>query len=125
MSFQIFDTLLDSVFIVDENQTVLYINETAGNLLQLPPRNLLRKAPKFDSLFKFSEVVLALDGLKSVTEPTAYQEVSFTTENGQRGTVQITIQPAEGSTKNWIIYARDVTLEQNLQDSVSTFPVLA
>lgn len=58
-----------------------------------------------------------MGSLEQVLDPTPYQEVSFTTPTQKTGKVQITIQPfAEtNGEKAWIVFFRDVTLEETLQ----------
>lgn len=116
MNFYFFDSLLDSVFVIDSQHAVLYANEMAGSLLQVSPRNLIRKAPQFDSLFIFAQELASLKNIESLTEASAYQEVGFKMQNGVSGVLQITIQPAGPEENKWIIFARDVTLEQTLHE---------
>ena len=73
---------------------------------------------KFLDLFTFSEPIEGLDKLIHVSDPTPYKEVNFKTSQGGEGKIQITLQPVFDSMgdKNWIVYVRDVTLEERLQN---------
>lgn len=113
---QIFDTLMDAVFVIDANQQIIYLNDTAGNLLQVAPQNLIRKAAKFGELFSFSQPVRALANLHVITEPTSYQEVNFSTQLGTLGALQITVQRPDSKIDNWVIFARETTMEQSLHE---------
>lgn len=115
MNYQIFDTLLEPVFILNREQKVLYCNEPAALMIDISVRKIMR-AESFSSLFKFSEPIQALQQLEQVTDPSPYQEVQFDAESGKHGKVQITLQKLEdGETPTWLIFFRDVTLEETLQ----------
>lgn len=118
MSFQytLFDTLLEPVFVLNAERKVVYCNETAAIVCDLTVRKITRGLV-FDTLFEFSEPIEALKNLAAVTEPLPYKELNFTTSTGQQGKVQITLQPItspEGE-NHWIVFVRDVTLEERLQ----------
>ena len=107
LKYQVFDTILDSIFVIDSNHTVIYVNEAGGNLIQVSPRTLLRKAAKFETLFMFSQPISTLDDLNLITEPTAYQELNYLTQNEKVGTLQISFQPVNNPEKHWLIFIRD------------------
>lgn len=113
MDAKIFDTLLEPVFIVDGEQKVIYANEPAALISDHPLRRILRQNPGFLDLFQFEVPIDAIKDLKNLREPSPYQEVIFHSQSGQRGKTQITIQPF--SENQWIIFYRDVTLEERLQ----------
>lgn len=114
LKYQVFDTILDSIFVIDSNHTVLYVNEAGGNLLGIAPRTLVRKAVKFETLFMFSQPITTLDDLNLITEPTAYQELNYITQGEKAGTLQISVQPVDNPEKHWLIFIRDTTLENDL-----------
>ncbi|MEZ0392049.1 MAG: ATP-binding protein [Pseudobdellovibrionaceae bacterium] len=114
---KLFDTLLEPVFILNQEKKVLYCNEPASLIVDLSVRKLIRSQPVFDELFKFAQPIDHLNTLDQVADPTAYQEVAFETESGKTGKIQITMQPfseIEGQ-KTWLVFFRDVTLEETLQ----------
>lgn len=114
---KLFDTLLEPVFILNNEKKVLYCNEPAALIADLSVRKITRSQPALDQLFKFAENVDHLGSLDQIQDPTPYQEVSFSTDSGKSGKIQITLQPfapIEGQ-KTWIVFFRDVTLEETLQ----------
>lgn len=134
MDHKIFDTLLEPVFILNYETQIIYCNETAATMANSTVRRLLRNKPKFFDVFHFDINIPYLSDLKQVTEPTSYIETHFKIENKQptnnstsntnnnntvedlevkTGKVQITTQPLQ--TNEWIVYFRDVTLEETLQ----------
>lgn len=121
MDTKIFDTLLEPVFILNNEKQVIYCNEPAGLICDLSPRKIVRSKQPFDQIFQFATPVEHLNTLATVSEPTAYQEVSFQVESGKTGKVQITFQPfgkvgeADSQQDGWIAFFRDVTLEETLQ----------
>lgn len=72
----------------------------------------------FDQLIQFEKPLDFLLSLESVIEPTPYSEIGFSVASGKTGKVQMTCQPIQHTEDNknaWIIFFRDVTLEETLQ----------
>lgn len=116
IQYSLFDTLLEPVFVLNAEQKVVYCNETAAIVAGLSIRKIT-KGMKFGELFEFSEPIDGLKNLIHVCDATPYKEVTFKTSQGGEGKVQITLQPIFDSMgdKNWIVFVRDVTLEERLQ----------
>lgn len=116
IQYSLFDTLLEPVFVLNAEQKVVYCNETAAIIAGLSIRKITRGL-KLSELFEFSETIEALDNLINVCDATPYKEVSFKAVHAEEGKVQITLQPIFDSMgdKNWIVFVRDVTLEERLQ----------
>ncbi|MNJ94673.1 Gliding motility regulatory protein [compost metagenome] len=114
--YNIFDTLLEPVFVLNVEQKVIYCNETAATVCGLSIRKITR-GMKFLELFEFSEPIDTLKSLISVCDPTPYKEVSFKTPLGGEGKIQLTLQPVfdQMGDKAWVVFVRDVTLEERLQ----------
>lgn len=114
---KLFDTLLEPIFILNHEKKVLYCNEPAGLICDISIRKIMRSQPVFDQLFQFAEPIANLEALDQVIDPTPYQEVAFTVESGKTGKIQITMQPFSeiDGQKTWIVFFRDVTLEETLQ----------
>ncbi len=120
MDSKLFDTLLEPIFIFNQDKVITYCNDPAALLCDLSPRKIMRSKLTLEKLFHFSEEIQGLKDLTQVTDPTPFQEVSFTIESGKVGKVQLTIQPFESSdsaspASSWIAFFRDVTLEETLQ----------
>ncbi len=131
-NYFIFDTLLEPIFILNSEQKVVYCNEAAALIAGLSVRKI-SKGIDFFSLFSFTENIWENKNIQEITTPSSYKEVSYTATNGDSGAIQIMIQPLpednskspDGSDeeqsdnsqakKLWIIFIRDVTLEQRLQ----------
>ncbi len=109
---KIFDTLLEPTFLLDAQGVVIYCNEPAALIADQTVRRILRQKMKFLDLFIFSEPVTALSSLATLTEPSAYQELNFSTPSGTTGKIQITLQNFSGV---YLVFFRDVTLEEKLQ----------
>lgn len=114
--YNIFDTLLEPVFVLNADQKVIYCNETAATICDLSIRKITR-GMKFPELFTFSEPIEALKNLVGVSDPTPYKELKFNTPQGGEGKVQVTLQPVfdQMGDKAWVLFMRDVTLEERLQ----------
>lgn len=114
--YPLFDTLLEPTFILNAEGKVVYCNEPAALICEMSVRKISRGL-LFKDLFTFSNPIDGLDNLSAVKDPTPYKEVNFETPGGQKGKVQVTIQPIqnEQSEQHWIIFVRDVTLEERLQ----------
>ncbi len=116
IQYSLFDTLLEPIFVLNAEQKVVYCNEAAAIVCELSIRKITR-GMKFGELFTFSDAIDGLEDILNVCEPTAYKEVTFKTSLGSEGKVQLTLQPIFDSMgdKNWILFVRDVTLEERLQ----------
>lgn len=116
VQYQIFDTLLEPTFILNAEGKVVYCNEPAAIICEQSVRKISRGLP-FSGLFTFSEEIDGLDNLSRIKDPTPYKEVNFETPAGQKGKVQVTIQPVENGQNeaHWLVFVRDVTLEERLQ----------
>jgi two-component system chemotaxis sensor kinase CheA len=119
MNPKVFDTLLEPTFVINSEKKVVYCNEPAALICDSTPRKISRQTPFLDQLLVFAEPLTGLDTLTALQEPSAYQEVGFKTESGREGKVQVTIQPLSEVTAQsegrWLVYFRDVTLEETLQ----------
>jgi len=114
---KIFDTLLEPTFLVNSEKKIVYCNEPAALLVDITVRKLVRSQLAIDAVFQFNEPITALQNLAQLSDASSYQEVGFQIESGKTGKVQITLQPfgdLEGHT-TWLVYFRDVTLEETLQ----------
>ncbi len=117
MNFQLFDTLLEAVFVLNKNKEILYCNEVAATLAGSTPRKIVRAKNQIDGIFTF-ETKEDFFKLDEITESTPYRELRFKNQAGQNGIVQVTLQKLEGtdSEDQWLVYFRDVTLEEQLQN---------
>ncbi|MGZ3742981.1 MAG: ATP-binding protein [Pseudobdellovibrionaceae bacterium] len=115
-SYSLFDTLLEPTFILNAEGKVVYCNEPAAIICELSVRKISR-GMSFKDLFSFSEPIEGIEQLNNVKDPTPYKEVNFETPAGQKGKVQITLQllPDDQSDPHWLVFVRDVTLEERLQ----------
>lgn len=114
--YSFFDILLEPVFVVDHQGKTLYANEAAATISGVSTRKISR-GQNFLDLFSFSENLSYFSNIVEVTDPQPYRELEFTTPLGHSGKTQITIQPSPLSNEeqHWIIFFRDVTLEERLQ----------
>lgn len=114
-SLHLFDTLLEPVFVLNQNKEVLYCNEVAANIAGSTPRKIIRAKSLIDSLFTFESPTDFLN-LASIKDPTPYRELRFKNQQGQSGIVQITVQKLTDNDDQWLVFVRDVTLEEQLQN---------
>ncbi len=113
MNENVFDSLLEPVFIVNKDIVVLYCNESACQLTSLSIRKIVKTKKILTELLQFKSSVDLFSQLSSIKDPTPYIEIEFSTVLIQEGKAQLTIQ--QFSSDSWIVYFRDVTLEERLQ----------
>lgn len=113
MSENLFDTLLEPVFILNKELQIVYCNDTASQLSELSPRKIVRSKKKITDLLTFNESIEFIDHISQVKEPTPYKEICFSSVKLAEGKAQLTLQPF--SEETWILFFRDVTLEERLQ----------
>ncbi len=116
LPYSLFDTLLEPVFVLNAEQKVVYCNETAALLTGITARKITRGL-NFEHIITFSEPLESIQNLLAVIDPQPYKELEFSNTAGARGKVQIALQPISSPTgeANWIVFVRDVTLEERLQ----------
>lgn len=117
MDYSIFDSLLDSVFVIDADRRIEYCNEPAAALCESSVRRLTRGKSLFD-IFNINDSSLFLtpEGTVGKYEPLPFKEVTFNLVKGEKeGRVQVAIQPFEHPEgPRWVVLFRDVTLEEVL-----------
>lgn len=113
---KLFDALLEPTFAIDATGIVIYCNEAGATLCDLSPKKVLRMKKKLDELFLFEGGQLeALGTLATVTDSTPYQELRYKTLSEKEGRAQFTVQRLDDTATEWIVFLRDVTLEETLQ----------
>ncbi len=117
MIYPIFDSLLEPVFVLNSEGHIIYCNETAATICGSSPRKLVRGKSRLTQAIQFEETLEYLAQLTSVTTATPYKELKFRTDSYENGKAQITIQPhaAGDGVNDYIVFFRDVTLEERLQ----------
>jgi two-component system chemotaxis sensor kinase CheA len=114
MDYSIFDMLLEPLFVLNTDGAVIYLNSAASQMIDLSNRKVLN-AKHFLELLTLSADFPELRSLASINGPVSYRELDFTSLSGKKSRVQIGLQPMElPDSKNWIMFFRDVTLENNL-----------
>lgn len=113
----VFDSLVDGVVVVDQQQNFLYANPSAYEMAEISSRRSA-KGKKLSALMNFEPDYMDIH-LPNVLDATPYREVYLVANNGVRRRVQITVRPlninTEDSQQFWVIYMHDVTLEERLQ----------
>jgi two-component system chemotaxis sensor kinase CheA len=124
LDFALFDSLLEPCVILNRDRRVVYCNETAGTLFGVSVRKIIRTKMTIENLLEFERTLDGIARIEKIEGPTPVQEVSVKSfAPGIVAKLQITIQPvtlvpSESDTdeKLWILFIRDVTLEERLQD---------
>jgi two-component system, chemotaxis family, sensor kinase CheA len=115
--YSLFDSLLEPVFVLNHEGHIIYSNETAATICGSTPRKLVRSKISLSQAIRFEETVDYLGSLATITTATPYKELKFSTDSYENGKAQITIQPysPQPATNEYIVFFRDVTLEERLQ----------
>ncbi len=117
VNHSLFDNLYCPVLIVNESLKVIYCNDAILGLLGVSSRTLRRSNSVLDQI-QFDPPMFENVDLKDVILPTPYQEVILESREGTKAKGQVAIQPlgeAPDELGLWLIYIRDVTLEEKLQ----------
>ena len=116
MNYNIFNNLLESIVVVDQNFSVVYANEAFSLLINLPLKRILKNKKFFEIMHTDDSLLQNIDELHKVLDSTPYKEITFTSPQGQIGTIQYSLQKLNAESENhWLFFFRDVTLEQQLQ----------
>ncbi len=117
MSYALFDSLLEPVFVLNSDGHIIYCNEPAATICGSTPRKMVRSKQLLDQVIRFEAPLEFLSELEKLMAPTPYKELKFTTDFYENGKAQITLQPCAftpGSSE-YLVFFRDVTLEERLQ----------
>lgn len=116
LPYQLFDALLEPCYVLNQDLRIVYCNETAAQQCGLTVRKAQRTT--FREALSFSEPIEWLENISTVTDATPYKEIHFKNNDGAEGKVQITCQeiPSGTEERNWVVFVRDVTLEERLQN---------
>ena len=114
IDFAVFDSILDSVFVVDRDGTVVYCNDAAATFSETSAKRTIGRRT-LNELFSLSE-----PGILPLTEsspgwitPSAFIETDFQVcKSARSGKGQVSVRPI--SENHWLIYLRDVSLEEAL-----------
>ncbi len=118
MDYSVFDSLIDSVFVINEEKKIIYCNNAAATMCESSIRRLSKAVPIY-SVLEFSDKQLWCTETGEVgrDEAAPLSEIDFKVlSSGVQGKVQISIQPfLEGEgLKRWVVITHDVTLEETL-----------
>lgn len=116
--YSLFDSLLEPVFVLNPDGQILYCNETAATICGVNPRKMIRSKMPLAQAIRFEGEFEYLNQLPAITTATPYKELKFSTDTYENGKAQITIQPhsSQSDSINYIVFFRDVTLEERLQN---------
>lgn len=115
LAFNIFDTLMDGVAVIERDMNLVYANEATANLCGVSLKRLKAGVNLLD--FFRPEDETFFEKVDEIRSPTSYREMSFQTKNNGTVYLRISIQPAEETASNhqWVLFIKDVTLERQLQ----------
>lgn len=117
MDYSVFDSLLDAVFILDEEKKIVYCNTSAATLCESSVRRLTKGLKFYDVLVvDDANLFASQNGTLGFEEATPYSEIGFHLTSGKKGKIQIAIQPffESESQRKWVVMIHDVTLEEVL-----------
>lgn len=114
VDFNIFDSILDSIFVIDGGGKIIYCNDAAATLCQTSVRRVAGKVLLSDLM------ALEVPGLLPFNEqsqgrqsPSPFVETAFKLLKGDRsGKGQFAIRPIDS--QHWLLSIRDVSLEEVL-----------
>lgn len=119
IDYNVFDSFLDGIFIVDKNLNLVYCNEIAANLSGNSYRRLKYNYGKpFANFVKFENGWFTDKNiLNNIKEATPYLQLRMHVQSGVPNNVQVSIQrvPRElDGPDHWLLTVKDQTVEQVL-----------
>jgi two-component system chemotaxis sensor kinase CheA len=113
MNFEIFDTHLEAILILNNEEKIVYCNEVFAQICDLSRRKIMGKI-KFRDIVIFTQPNQEMKPVSSITTPTPYVESIIKVGEQSEYRVQYTVQRIENESQ-WLVYFKDVTLEERLQ----------
>jgi two-component system, chemotaxis family, sensor kinase CheA len=117
MDYSFFDGLIDAVFVVKDDRSVVYCNEAAAKLCESSVKRLVKGKKIYEALeLSDSSLYIMPNGEKGKDIATSYEEMKYKLKSGKEGKVQVAVQPftEPSGDKRWVVMVRDVTLEEVL-----------
>lgn len=115
MDYSVFDFILDSVFVLNENKEIIYANEVGANLCDSTVKRLMGGRLSHEILsFDNNELFWMKKGSLGFESPSTYIETFFKNVKGRVGLAQVYIQPEPNEPNRWLVFVRDVSLEETL-----------
>lgn len=114
VDFSVFDSILDSAFVVDGDGKVIYCNDAGATFCQSSVRRMVGKVILSD-LFSVQEPGLLPFTVESQgrTSPSTFIETEFKlTKSEKTGKAQLAVRPVDEN--HWLFFVRDVSLEEAL-----------
>jgi two-component system chemotaxis sensor kinase CheA len=114
VDFNVFDSILDAVFVVMGDGKIVYCNDPAATLCQTSARRVIGKVLISDLITSATPGILPFnEESQGRTSPSPYleTEIGFT-KDGSVGKVQLAVRPLDE--EHWAFFLRDVTLEEAL-----------
>lgn len=114
VDYSVFDSILDSAFVVDSSGKIVYCNDAAATFCQTSIRRMVGKATLSELLTVKEQGILPFtQESQGRSSPTSFIETEFTLVKGDRsGKVQLAVRPI--SDQHWGFFIRDVSLEEAL-----------
>lgn len=119
MDYSVFDSLQDSVVVVDSKYGVYYANQAASFLLDVSVKRL-KNGKALSDFIQFKSILATREEMPD-SGSSQMRELEYTTPVGKAGALQINMQidtstmnESDELAKRWIIFLRDVSLEKIL-----------
>lgn len=115
MDFKLFDHILDSVWVFNQDKEIIYFNGATAALLDVSPKRIKKGKKVFDYLtFVDEDVFFMPDGTKGKDSEMKLSEIPFKTFKGKEGMALVSIKKLSSEEDHWICQSRDITLEVSL-----------
>lgn len=114
IDFNVFDSILDSAFVIDGDGKIVYCNDTAASFTQTSARRMIGKMKLSDILDVDEAGILPFgEASQGRLAPSPFIETVFRlTKAGSTGKAQVAVRPLDET--HWLFFLRDVSLEEAL-----------
>ena len=114
VDYSVFDSILDSAFVVDGEGKIIYANDAAATLCQTSVRRMVGKANLADLIQLEEKILLPFtEDSPGRIEPSPFIETEFAAPKaGRKGRLQVAVRPLDS--EHWAFFMRDVSLEEAL-----------
>lgn len=114
VDFSVFDSILDSAFVIDGDGKVVYCNDAGAALCSSSVRRMVGKTVLSD-VFQITEpgILPFTANSQGRLSPTPFIETEFKLLKTEKsGKAQLAVRPVDGT--HWLFFVRDVSLEEAL-----------
>ena len=117
---EVFDNIIDPLFLLDSNARIIYLNKSCSELIELSHKRIKINSPIGTYLKFFNSSLSSLNSVSSIDlhalKIFSRLESEYETFKNKKGLALISLNKLSHEDELWILQVRDISLELSLQE---------